>query len=122
MTVLFWLTALAGGLGAALRLLADGAVRERWGSYLPYGTWVVNVVGSFVLGLLAGWAQRWLATEWLSVLGTGVMGGFTTFSTASVETVRLLQGRRHLAALGVAGGMLAAALIAAASGYWLGGQ
>ncbi|MBK8460155.1 MAG: CrcB family protein [Micropruina sp.] len=122
MTGLFWLTALAGGLGAALRLLADGAVRERWGSYLPWGTWVVNLTGSFALGLLVGLAQRWLAPEWLSVLGTGVMGGFTTFSTASVETVRLLEGRRYAAALGVGVGMLAAALIAAASGYWLGGQ
>jgi hypothetical protein len=65
----------------------------------PVGTTVINVTGSFLLGLLGGLAlQHGLPTSWHLVLGTGFLGGYTTFITASVETVRLLQDRRWLAA------------------------
>ena len=117
---LFAAVALAGGAGAALRLYLDGAIRERWGSFLPWGTLSINVAGSFGLGLLAGLATGVLPAEWLLVLGTGLMGGFTTFSTASVETVRLLQAGRVAAALVNGLGMLLAAVAAAAAGYGLG--
>lgn len=119
--LLFLLTALAGGAGAALRLFLDGAARERWGTFLPFGTLAINIGGSFVLGLLAGLAQHLIPPAWLLVLGTGLMGGFTTFSTASVETVRLLTARRFAAAAITGLGMLAAALLAAWVGFSLGG-
>ena len=61
-----------------------------------------------------------LSAEWLLVLGGGLLGGYTTFSTASVETVRLLQQRRYLPALAVGLGMLVASVAAAGLGLWLG--
>lgn len=60
---------------------------------LPLGILVVNIVGSFLLGLLAGVPQ--VSPAWLAIIGTGVLGGFTTFSTVAVETVLLAQRRRR---------------------------
>ena len=93
---LFVAVAAAGGVGAALRLVVDGTVRAAVPTRVPLATAFINVGGSFVLGLLTGLAaSSALALGWLLVLGGGLMGGYTTFSTASVETVRLLaEGRR----------------------------
>lgn len=114
MTVL--LLALAGGAGAALRFVVDGLVRSRLRTALPLGTILVNVSGSLLLGFLAGLVMRQLAPESLQmVLGTGLLGGYTTFSTASLETVRLVQaGRTGLALLNGIGTMVACVLAAAA--------
>ncbi|HAM25639.1 MAG TPA: chromosome condensation protein CrcB, partial [Microbacteriaceae bacterium] len=85
------------------------------------GTTVINVTGSLVLGLLVGLALNGaISAEWRLVLGTGLMGGYTTFSTASVETVRLLQSRRFAAALGNGLGMLVVSVLAASFGLWIG--
>lgn len=116
------LVALAGGLGAATRFLADTWVATRFRSSVPVGTVVVNVSGSLVLGLLTGWALRHggggaVAT----VAGTGFLGGYTTFSTASVEAVRLARGGRSLAALAHAVGMVVLSLGAALAGLWVAG-
>lgn len=106
--------ALAGGLGAALRFVVDGAVRHRF-PLLP--TTVVNVTGSLLLGVVAGLVLRHgLPGSWAAVLGTGFLGGYTTFSTASTETVRLLQARRYAAAAGTSLGMLALSVAACACG------
>lgn len=118
--VLFLLTAVAGGVGAALRFVLDGAIRSRFPA-VPVSTLVINVTGSFVLGLVtAGALGGLIPAEALAVLGVGLMGGFTTFSTASVETVRLVGERRYGAALGSSVGMLVASVLAAAAGLWLG--
>ena len=82
-----------------LRFVVDGLVRTRLGARLPWGTAIINVSGSFLLGLLTGLATRGMPQEVLVVAGTGLLGGYTTFSTASVETVRLLQQRRIAASL-----------------------
>lgn len=83
---------LAGGCGALLRyLLSRATVQMNW-SGLPYGTLLVNVVGSFLIGYLATlMLQRgaW-STELQTVLLSGFLGGFTTFSAFSLETVSLL--------------------------------
>lgn len=122
MTPLLWLlVCLAGGVGAVARFVFDGAVRARCGSRLPWGTLVINLSGSFALGLVTGIVGAHLASPALqAVLGSGFLGGYTTFSTASVETVRLLQERRLAAAAGTAAGMLLGACVAAAAGLWLG--
>ncbi|MET3767972.1 CrcB protein [Marisediminicola sp. UYEF4] len=118
--LLFLLTAAAGGVGAALRFVLDGVIRSRV-STLPIGTLVINVSGSFVLGLVTALALgRVVPPEALTVLGVGLMGGFTTFSTASFETVRLVGDRRYGAALAVGVGMIVASVLAAALGLWLG--
>lgn len=107
--------AAAGGVGSALRYLTDNclpiAVRRRF----PWGTAAVNLIGSFVLGALTGASARWLPEVWLTILGTGLIGGYTTFSTASLETIQLARDRRLYAALlngfGMLVGCVALALI-----------
>ena len=90
----------AGGLGASSRMLLDGLIKSRVSTALPWGTIIINVSGSLVLGLLTGLAGANLLPEaWHQVLGTGFLGGYTTFSTASFESVRLLQERRWAAGL-----------------------
>jgi CrcB protein len=113
---LLLLLAVAGGVGSALRFLVDGMLREVVGTRLPWGTAVINVSGSFLLGLLTGLATHGLPVEVLAVLGTGLLGGYTTFSTASVETVRLLQQRRYAASLLYGGGVLVLSVAAALLG------
>jgi CrcB protein len=113
--------AVAGGVGAATRFVVDGLVKDRLGSAYPWGTTVINVSGSFALGLLTGLAlQAVVAPEWKAVLGTGLLGGYTTFSTASVETVRLLAAGRRGAAVANGLGMLVACVGVASLGLWLG--
>jgi len=112
---------LAGGVGAVARLVLDGLLRSRIRVSFPLGTTVINVTGSFLLGLVTGLALvHGLPPEWRAVLGTGFLGGYTTFSTASYETVRLAQQRRYRAALMNGVGMLVLALAAAGLGLWLG--
>ncbi|MGO4534986.1 fluoride efflux transporter CrcB [Leifsonia sp. 2MCAF36] len=113
--------AAAGGVGAVTRLVFDGALRSWLRAGFPIGTTIINVTGSFLLGLVTGLALvHGLPPEWRAVLGTGFLGGYTTFSTASYETVRLAQQRRYRAALVNGVGMLALALAAAGLGLWLG--
>jgi CrcB protein len=119
--ILVWL-AVAGGLGAVARLVLDGAVRE-WTEATGLGTMLVNLTGSLLLGLVAGLASASVLPEALRlVLGTGFLGGYTTFSTASVETVRLLQQRRGAASLVHGLGMLVGSVALAGLGTWLGLQ
>jgi CrcB protein len=111
----------AGGVGAACRFVLDGVVKARVRVAYPVGTTLINVTGSLLLGLVTGLAlAHAMPQEWRLILGTGFCGGYTTFSTASFETVRLLQARRWFAALGNGLGMLVATLAAAALGLWLG--
>ncbi|KTR02105.1 fluoride efflux transporter CrcB [Curtobacterium luteum] len=114
------LVAVGGGIGAAVRFLLDGAVKARV-TVFPLGTLVINVSGSLALGVLTGAGQAGvLALPTVAVLGTGMMGGYTTFSTASVETVQLLRsGKPRLAVLNGLG-MLVVSVGAAALGLLIG--
>lgn len=122
MTVLVFIaTALAGGLGAALRFFLDGLLKARTRATFPYGTALVNLTGSFALGIVTGVAANgWLPPEAAAVLGVGLLGGYTTFSTASVETVRLAQEGRYRAAVVNGLGVLVACTLAALAGVWVG--
>ncbi|MBE9487136.1 MAG: fluoride efflux transporter CrcB [Chloroflexi bacterium] len=82
-----------GGLGCMARFLASDWTYQLVGRGLPYGTLLVNVVGSFLLGLLMTFGMRstLLSPELRLGLTVGFMGGFTTFSTFSYETLRLLE-------------------------------
>ncbi|WP_324536440.1 fluoride efflux transporter CrcB [Actinotalea sp.] len=109
--------AVLGGLGAATRFVVDGAIRRRWTSVLPVATVAVNVSGSLVIGLLAGAATfHGLGPDVRVVAATGFCGGYTTFSTAMVETVRLAQAGELRAAVLNAVGTLALTVAAAATG------
>jgi len=119
--LVFALICVAGGVGSALRLLLDGLIRGRIRTAYPVGTTVINVTGSLGLGLLTGAAaQAGLPHDLLLILGGGLMGGYTTFSTASVETVRLAQAGRPIAALANGLGMLVACIAAAGLGLVVG--
>ncbi|PYI38558.1 fluoride efflux transporter CrcB [Arthrobacter psychrolactophilus] len=113
--------AVTGGMGAVGRFLVDGAIGRRFQTTFPWATFSINVSGSFALGLLTALAAGHLvSTEWALILGTGFLGGYTTFSTNSYETLRLLNEKRYVASLANALGTLLASVAAAALGFWLG--
>jgi CrcB protein len=115
------LIACAGGLGAVARLVLDWWIRSRVRVGYPVGTSAINLSGSLVFGLLTGLVLGGAAPEWWRlVAGTGFLGGYTTFSTASVETVRLLQDRRWWAAVVNGVGMLLGCASLAALGLLAG--
>jgi CrcB protein len=114
--------AVAGGVGAACRLLVDGIFRNKIRIAYPLGTLIINVSGSLLLGFVTGLALSQLVSgDWKTILGTGLLGGYTTFSTASFETVRLIQERRYSAAMTNGVGMLVFSVAAAYLGLRLGG-
>lgn len=87
---------LFGALGAALRSALSRLVQRRWRSSFPLATWLINVSGSFALGILYGLmhSQRIGYETWL-LLGTGWLGAFTTFSTFGVEAVTLIEQKKY---------------------------
>lgn len=108
---------LAGATGAVTRFVVDAIVKQRWRSSFPLGTFVINVAGSALLGVLAGLVLfHGQPSAWPTIVGTGFCGGFTTFSTASFETVRLIQQGKRMTALANAIGSLVASVAACAAG------
>ncbi|MEV8399658.1 fluoride efflux transporter CrcB [Streptomyces niveus] len=99
----YLLVAIGGVVGAPLRYLTDRAVQARHDSVFPWGTFTVNVVGSLILGLLTGAALSGTAGHTVQLLlGTGLCGAMTTYSTFSYETLRLAEsGARFFAAANV---------------------
>ncbi|EWT01900.1 chromosome condensation protein CrcB [Intrasporangium oryzae NRRL B-24470] len=112
------LVLVGGAVGAPLRYLTDLVVQSRHDSVFPWGTLTVNVVGSAVLGwILAAASLGQLSPEMVALLGTGLCGALTTFSTFGYETVRLLQeGSTLEAGLNVVVSLVAGYL--AAAGAW----
>ncbi|MEU0392322.1 CrcB family protein [Streptomyces sp. NPDC006208] len=99
-----WLLVIAGAaIGAPLRYLTDRAVQARHASVFPWGTFVVNVSGSLVLGVLAGAS---VSSGVYALWGTGLCGALTTYSTFSYETLRLAGSGRTFLAVANAGGSL----------------
>jgi len=96
-------------VGAPARYLADRAVQARHDSVFPWGTFAVNVAGSFILGLtIAGAASYGLSPHVVALVGTGFCGALTTYSTFSYETVRLAQdGWRFYAVANVVASVVA---------------
>ena len=110
----------ASAIGAPARYLVDRSVARRTGSTFPWGTLVINVTGSFVLGLVVGLGlHHGLSKTAVSILGGGLCGAYTTFSTFSVESIRLVEeGALMEAVLNIAGS-IAVGLLAAAAGLGL---
>ena len=95
-----------GGLGASLRHAVKMACAKGFGTAFPYGTFIINISGSTVMGLIAGdLAFKGEATQhWRLFLMTGILGGYTTFSAFSLDTALLYErGEVSLAALYVLG-------------------
>ena len=117
-----WWVALAGALGALARFGVHGLVQSRTASRFPFGTVVVNLTGSFVLGLLVGLVTyQGLDADVRTVVGTGFIGAYTTFSSFSYETFGLFEDGATSAALVNALGSIAAGLVAATAGFALAG-
>jgi CrcB protein len=115
--VIVTFTLLAGALGAVARFLLDSSIKQRWPSPFPWATLIINVTGSLLLGVLAGLVLfHGQPSAWQTVVGTGFCGGYTTFSTASFETVRLIQQHRRALALLNALGSLVASVVGCAVG------
>lgn len=108
MTVL--LVFAGAAVGATLRYAAGRLVRRTF----PWATLAVNVVGSFVLGCVAG-----ASPDLVALIGTGLCGGLTTYSTFSYETVRLTEDGRYRQAFANVAASLTAGVAAAALGYAL---
>lgn len=105
------LLVIAGALvGAPLRYLTDRFIQKRHDSDFPWGTFTVNVVGSAILGFVTGATSAADVPHWVQLLvGTGLCGALTTYSTFSYETLRLFErGSRFTAALNVVASILAA--------------
>jgi CrcB protein len=120
--ILFLAVGVAAAIGAMLRYATDQVVAARVlaprGIVFPLGTFVVNIVGSLVLGVVAGLlAHAGFPQSWEVVIGTGFAGGLTTFSTWTYETVRLLEDGALREASANIGVSLVLGLAAATAGY-----
>jgi fluoride exporter len=114
------LVLVGGAVGAPARYLLDRWVQSRHAAIVPWGTFVVNAVGSLVLGLTAGAVTGAGGPDWLLVLvGTGFCGALTTFSTFGYEVVRLVEEGAVRAAGGYVVLSVAVGLVAAAAGWSL---
>lgn len=92
------LVAAGGAVGSVARYMVGVQAMRLFGSAWPYGTLTVNVVGGFLMGVLASWlAHRGSVNSehWRVLLGVGVMGGFTTFSAFSLETALMIEKRAY---------------------------
>ncbi len=120
---MIWLAvAVAGALGATTRYLVDHLVSARLQGLLPWGTFLINVSGSLLAGVIVSLAAGQVITPaWSQVLAGGFLGAYTTFSTAMYESVRLLEnGARREAAINLVLPLLSSVL-AAVVGWHLGG-
>lgn len=123
---LLLLISLAGGGGAVVRFVLDSTVqhcraRRSSAEEFPWGLWLVNISGSLLIGFIAGLVSAQNSVPaWGTIVMTGFLGGYTTFSSASYDTVRLLREGRVF--LGICNGfaMLFAALVMVGFGFWLG--
>ncbi|WP_037914868.1 fluoride efflux transporter CrcB [Actinacidiphila yeochonensis] len=113
-----WLLVIAGAVvGAPLRYLTDRAVQSRHDTAFPWGTFLVNVSGCTLLGFLSGATTAGaISSHLVLLLGTGLCGAFTTYSTFSYETLRLAESGARLQAAVNAVGIVAAGLGAAFTG------
>jgi CrcB protein len=115
------LIAVGGAVGTLARYWCTIGLGELLGTAFPFGTFAVNLIGSFLLGIIAQALSgaTFGGTDLRLILGVGVMGGFTTYSSFNLETLRLFQQGELTKALGYLFGTLVACLAAGAAGLVL---
>ncbi|NQU21874.1 MAG: fluoride efflux transporter CrcB [Candidatus Nealsonbacteria bacterium] len=120
---LLWI-AVAGGMGALARYGLSGLVQRTTNGEFPWGTFVVNVTGCLVFGMLSAIAESRLSIsgETRTIILVGFMGSFTTFSTFAFETSEMLRVSQWLAAAGNVAGHNIAGIIALLLGLYVGGK
>ena len=106
--------AIGGAVGCVARFLIVSLVAENFPASIPYGTLLVNIIGSLVIGASVGFADRfhWMQHEWRIFLTAGFCGGFTTFSAFSLDTALLIERHHYALAAGYVAGSVLASLIA----------
>lgn len=115
--------AAGGALGSVARYLLVRVAAQWFPSSFPLGTLAVNVLGCFAAGgLYALLVERDAADEWRALMLVGFLGGFTTFSAFSIETLRLLEDSGSAMALSNVAASVALSLLACGLGLWLGRQ
>ena len=110
---------LGGGLGSMARYLVGVQALRAFGMAWPYGTFIVNVAGGLLMGLLVGFlAHRGGADQerWRVLFGVGVLGGFTTFSSFSLEVALMIEKRAY----GQAGAYVGASVLLAVAALFVG--
>lgn len=116
----FLWVAIAGAIGAPARFLLDAWVQHRTDRIFPWGTFVINTSGSLILGFVTGLVlYHGLPNTPRLLIGTGFCGAYTTFSTFTLESVRLAEDRAVPAAFGNVLGSMVAGLLGAALGLVL---
>ncbi len=120
MPLTLWIAA-GGAVGAAARHLVNVGATRVLGHSFPYGTFTVNVLGSLIMGVFIGlMALKWSASqEMRAFLTTGMLGGFTTFSTFSLDFATLLERKAHVLAALYAASSVGISFIAVFAGLWL---
>lgn len=122
MNIAYLWVALGGALGSVSRYWVNGLISEKFGATFPWGTLVINVTGSFIIGFVGALAipegrmdsaSRQFATQFLMI---GVCGGYTTFSSFSLQTLNLLRDREWL----YAGGNILVSVVLCMIAVWLG--
>ena len=115
-TTYLWI-ALGGALGSVGRHWVSTLAVARWGNAFPWGTLLINVSGSLLIGVVAGCNSGWMAGEnTRKFLMVGICGGYTTFSAFSLQTLELL----HVGALGRAAAYIAGSVALCVLGTWAG--
>lgn len=114
----FLLVGLGGGLGSMLRYGAGLLIPHK---SFPFGTLIINIAGSFLIGIIAAYSLKHetFVNNWKLFLATGICGGFTTFSAFSLESMQLLQNERYLASGGYIAGSVMLGILAGFTGFKL---
>jgi len=110
--VLYLIVFLGAGIGGALRHGVNVSAARLFGAGFPFGTLIVNILGSFLMGVLAGYFafRPGIAQHMRLFLTTGILGGFTTFSAFSLDTALLVERHAYALAAGYAVGSVAASV------------
>ena len=118
----WWLVFAGGGVGSALRYAVGLWVQSRTGSAFPWGTFAVNAIGCLLIGVIATLADEhaWIAPSTRLLLVTGLLGGFTTFSSFTFESFELLRSGQFVAASANVLGQIAFGLLALWAGFAVG--
>ncbi|PLT33706.1 fluoride efflux transporter CrcB [Bacillus sp. V5-8f] len=117
---MIWLIGAGGAIGAAARYLLGAFLKSRGKGEFPAGTWLINITGSLLLGMLTGLYVSQSLAPWLwNLFGIGFCGAYTTFSTFGTENMALIEKKKYKIALFYIVSTVITGILAAAAGYFL---